>query len=173
MSRDSYGWFVSSVSQSNVCLSIKYIFTLQPVPGLRTSSVLTSDTSLYQRSFKYHGIQYINTISVQIIRIYWPYKTKCCFMSPACPEQRNRRSAGTCARDRRALQQLVLNVHVKRSDLMSPVKSFDNISCPVADLEQKIKGVFGWIRMASHTIHPPPPTPDPPLLSYMSPKGFV
>ena len=31
--------------------------------------------------------------------------------------------ASTCARDRRALQQLVLNVHVKHSDLTLPNKS--------------------------------------------------
>ena len=29
-------------------------------------------------------------------------------------------NAGTCARDRRALQQLALNVHVKHSDLTCP-----------------------------------------------------
>ena len=33
----------------------------------------------------------------------------------SCPGQRNRRRPGTCARDRRALQQHALNVHIKHS----------------------------------------------------------
>ena len=46
----------------------------------------------------------------------------------SCPGQRNK--ASTCARDRRALQQLALNVHVIHSDLTWP----DNImACPKFD----------------------------------------
>ena len=45
-----------------------------------------------------------------------------CWAHTSCPGQSNRwRPVGTCARDRRALQQqLALNVHVKHSDLTWP-----------------------------------------------------
>ena len=69
-------------------------------PPPATDSCRTAHTPLY--------------LSVQAVPHYFPPPI---FFS--CPGQEPTK-AGTCARDRRALQQLALNVHVKHSDLTWP-----------------------------------------------------
>ena len=44
----------------------------------------------------------------------------------------------TCARDRRTLQQLALNVHVKHSDLTRPINSYDLIFDSVCVLDTMV-----------------------------------